>query len=118
MRREAYKLAARFQAGYACVWVDAPLALVLRRNAARSPEAEGCGVRVDDETIRRMEGRLEPPDPAAHSWEGNFVRIRARGDEEEEEEDREEDGTATTRAAVLACIEAGWRAPGSFVARH
>ena len=103
MRREAYKLAARFQAGYACLWVDAPLELALARNAARSDgDGNGTGVRVEDETIRRMTERLEPPNPGAHRWEGNFVRVEAEGDVE------------ITRAAVLACVGAGWRAPGKM----
>lgn len=32
MRREAFKLAAQHGAGYACVWMDAPLAVAAARN--------------------------------------------------------------------------------------
>lgn len=107
MRREAYKLAAKCGAGYACVWMDAPFALALKRCASRS--AEG-GLHVDEAVVRRMDQRLEPPDSGSHTWEGNSMRVEVRGAGEEENSDVVEAGT---RAAVLACIEAGWREPGA-----
>ena len=39
--------------------------LALERNAQRHGSA-----RVHDEVVRRMADVLEPPDPAAHGWEG------------------------------------------------
>ena len=99
MRREAYKLAAAHGAGYACVWVDVPLALALGRNAGRP-----AGERVEEATVRRMAERLEPPDPAAHSWEGRcMVRVAAAEAEAEAE---------AGKAAVLACVATAWRDPG------
>lgn len=98
MRREAYKLAAAHGAGYACLWVDAPLEAALARNADRP-----AGERVEETTVRRMAERLEPPDPTVHSWEGRFmVRVDAAAEAE----------PASVKAEVLACVEEAWRAPG------
>ena len=99
MRREAYKLAAAHGAGYACLWVDAPLEAALARNADRPADE-----RVEEATVRRMAERLEPPDPAVHSWEGRFmVRVDAA---------MEAEPAAAVKAAVLACVAEAWRAPG------
>lgn len=104
MRREAYKLAAAQGAGYACLWVDAPLEAALARNADRP-----VGERVEEATVRHMAERLAPPDPAVHSWEGRFmVRVAAAGGQDQEAEAE----AAAVKAAVLACVEDAWRAPG------
>lgn len=103
MRREAYKIAARHEVGYGCIYVDVPLEVALRRNQARARV-------ISEETIERMHTKMEPPEPSVHTWEANSLRL------DNTDKNEEADSTSILRQ-IMTVVERGWASP-SVVAQQ
>lgn len=79
MRRESYKLACKYEAGFAVLYIPCSLDDALKNNVTRK-------FAVSDDVVHRMAATLEPPDPIHHSWERHTIIVpsitRTDGDSE------------------------------------